>query len=53
MAPLAIPTIPLGAQRKIGVTAQRDLTGTWTDELDGPIDPGNTSFMADDVARPD
>jgi len=27
--PLAIPPIQLGAQREIGVSAQRDLTGTW------------------------
>jgi len=50
--PLAIPTIQLGAQRKIGVPAQRDLTGTWTDQLDGSIDPGNTAFMADRIAGP-
>jgi hypothetical protein len=50
--PLAIPTIQLGAQRKIGVTAQRDLTGTWTYQLNRPIDPGYTAFMADSVAGP-
>src|SRR5271165_3050024 len=50
--PLAIPTIQFAAQRKIGVTAQRDLTGTWTYQLNRPIDPGYTSFMADNIAGP-
>jgi len=50
--PLAIPTIQLGAQRKIGVTAQRDLPGSWTYQLNGSIDPGYTAFMADSVAWP-
>ena len=45
--PLAIPTIQLGAQRKIGVPAQRDLTGSWTYQLNGSIDPGDAAFMAD------
>ena len=48
--PLAIPAIQLGAQGKIGVPAQSDFTGMWTHQLDGPIDPGHTAFMTDDIA---
>jgi len=50
--PLAIPAIQFAAQRKIGVPAQRDLRGMWTDQLNGSIDPGDTAFMADRIAGP-
>src|SRR4029077_16616619 len=50
--PLAIPTIQLTAQGKIGVTAQCDLPGAWTYQLNSSINPGNTAFMADRIAGP-
>src|SRR6476619_6161032 len=46
---LAVPAIQLGAERKIGVTAQRDLCGTGAQQLNGPIDPGYTAFMAEHI----
>src|SRR6476646_1348343 len=46
---LAVPAIQLGTERKISVTAQRDLCGTGAQQLNGPIDPGYTAFMADHI----